>query len=400
MNACVKKSILFITYEEFPSFIGTTTRVRGIARALVRKGHHVEILAPCYSGKSRSEMHSPDSLLVHRIRMPYLFGKFKIPIFSMAVFVFLFALRAKWYLRKYDGQFSFLIAEQIHSYRCANFLKNKFHARIVIDDPDDLSYVIEEKLKHHRMLCRLIKPLALSYEKKAFQNAFSISHSSRAVRKAILNTHGIPENKLCFLSNGIDTAEYPDEPKADFENRLFFNCSLPYYQNLSALENIASLMRFFRERDFHDYKITLVINDISLIPDSIKQELDRCEHLRVLSAVPSLIPYLEESDIVLLPFQKGHRSTAGPRLKTLEALASCKLVLTTPEGIDEIDGCQDNVNIMLCDDTSDMAEKCRQILTNRGDQEGLKTIQRNARKLVLENYTWDSLVSVYDKLFL
>jgi glycosyltransferase involved in cell wall biosynthesis len=101
--------------------------------------------------------------------------------------------------------------------------------------------------------------------------------------------------------------------------------------------------------------------------------------------------------VVLLPYAKGHLTTAGPRLKVFEALACGKIVLGTMEGLDEIPECVDGRNVILCSDWADMASKTMALIAE-GETSRKAAIRSEARKLVEGKYSWRRLVAAYDPI--
>jgi glycosyltransferase involved in cell wall biosynthesis len=129
----------------------------------------------------------------------------------------------------------------------------------------------------------------------------------------------------------------------------------------------------------------------------VVSEIESNPRVRLLSNEKSLVPWLHESDLVLLPYEKGHLTTAGPRLKAFEAFACAKIVLGTQEGLDEIPGCIDGRNVILCSDWLDMADKTMQLITE-GETPRKQTIRSEARRLAETEYSWQRLVKAYDPI--
>jgi len=395
----MKTAILLIAYEEFPSFIGISTRVSGIASALFAAGHNIEIAAPCYSHKQEKIHTTAEGIKIHQVMLPNIFGKYKIPVISMILFSFLYAFYIFCYFRKHKRTFSFVQSEQIYAFLSSWILSKKLQSIIIIDDPDLLTYFVDEKLKRFKIINFITKYFARFYERFAFNTSNSIICSSKASVDYVSTNYKGAQKKLCLISSGIDTIEFSVAKTQAIKNKLFFNCSLPYYQNMAALSNIFKILKYFKTRNFTDYSITIIVNNLSYIPDDIVLEINGNKHVRILSAVPSLVPHIQESKFVLIPFEKGHSTTAGPRLKVLEALSCGKVILSTPEGIDGIEGCVGNTNMILCSDYKEMAEKIIDLMKNRkSNQEFINRLQKNARKLAENSYSWTSLIKAYEKI--
>jgi glycosyltransferase involved in cell wall biosynthesis len=199
------------------------------------------------------------------------------------------------------------------------------------------------------------------------------------------------------LGNGVDPEEFSVAAGAA-QNRIFFNCSLPYYQNTAALRNLLKIFARFEEQTFRDYSALVIVNDAAVLPPDMAAAIQSNPKIRLLSRQPSIVPWLQSCDLVLLPYETGHTTTAGPRLKVFEALACGKVVLGTKEGLDEVVGCVDGKNVVLCSDWLDMADKTMALI-REGDSDRKRLIRDEARRFIEARYSWRSLAEAYESMF-
>jgi len=199
------------------------------------------------------------------------------------------------------------------------------------------------------------------------------------------------------LCNGVDLREFTVSSNRGAENRIFFNCSLPYYQNTAALRNLLRVFAYFDEQGFGSYSAVVVVNDAAKLPSDCAAAIQANPRVRLLSNQKSIVLWLQSCDFVLLPYEAGHTTTAGPRLKVFEALACGKIVLSTKEGLDEVIGCVDGRNVILCSDWRDVARKTMALI-QEGDTARKRMIRQEARRFVEAEYSWQTLARAYEEV--
>jgi glycosyltransferase involved in cell wall biosynthesis len=391
------KSLLIISYEEASSHNGLNTRMKGIVRALSAAGRHIEIAAPFYGSKVPDAPADLEGAPIHSIPMPNLLRRRTIPIVTRVMTVAFLTMGIVRRLRKSPRRFASVQSEQAYPFIAAYVLARRWGATLILDDPSLLGCFVEEKLRRRRILGPLLKRSVEAFETALWRRADYILSSSRRTAGEIERRIRGARTKVVRLGNGVDLEEFVHDSNGRSGNRIFFNCSVPYYQNLAALQNLLRIFDHFEKRAFRDYHATVVVNDASAIPREMVRQIESNPRVRLLSNQKSLVPWLLDSDVVLLPYEKGHLTTAGPRLKVFEALACGKIVLGTKEGLDEIPECEDGRNVILCSDWADMASKTMALIAE-GETSRKAMIRSEARKLVESQYSWQRLVSAYDPI--
>ncbi len=390
-------ALLMITYEELASHNGLNTRMRGIARGLSAAGRRVEIAAPSYKGSTSKTPDDFAGIRIHTVPVPSVFTRWRIPIVTRAASVAMLTLCMVRRLRKTARPFAWIQSEQVYPFPAAWLLARKWKARTILDDPSLLGLFVEEKLRRRRVLRPLLKRAVERFETSLWRRADCILCSSQRTAGTISKRVKGAKTIILRVCNGVDLNEFTPGPEGGPGNRLFFNCSLPYYQNVAAMRNFLKVVAHFEQQVFHNYSAVIAINDATALPSDVRQEIESNPRVRLLSNERSLVPWLHESDLVLLPYEKGHLTTAGPRLKAFEAFACGRIVLGTPEGLDEIPGCIDGRNVILCSDWLDMARKTMDLITE-GETPRRQTIRNEARRLAETEYSWQRLVKAYDSI--
>lgn len=393
------KDLLIVSYENPNSYVGLNTRIDGIVNALQEKKVHVEIVVPLYSRKAESENRCFKNFKVHQISMPNFFGRFNIPIFSRILFVIFFTFVVLRYFKKRNCIFNYVQSEQIYSFFCCFFLAKKYKAKIILDDPTMLELFVDDKLKKVNLIKFIVRNLVIKFEFFIYALSDYIFCSSKKTMDCINSKMKGIDHKLFYFPNGVDTEKYSMVEKQVIENKIFFNCSLPYYQNVAALKNIVNILEYFDEKKFYDYFITIIVNDVSFLSKDLLDKLKIYENVTILSKVESLAYHLQQADFVMLPYERGHFLTAGSRLKAIEALSCGKVVISTPEGIDGVLGCIDGKNVLICSDYVEMANRIIDLIKNEErNKKFIYKMQQSARNLVMEHYAWNKLIHVYDEI--
>jgi len=350
-------ALLIISYEEISSHNGLNTRIRGIARALSEAGRQVDIAAPCYGSQTSPPPPEFDGIRIHTIPVPSVFARWRIPILTRMLSVAPLTAQVVRHLRKSQDCFAWVQTEHAYPFLASYILAKKWGARVILGDPSLLGRFVEEKLRNRRLMRAILKRAIEAFETALWRRADCILCSSQRTAGEIARRTRGAKTRVHRVGNGVDLNEFTIGPVGGPGNRIFFNCSVPYYQNIAALQNLLKIFEHFDKEGFHNYTATVVVNDAAALPLEVALQIRLNPKVRLLCNQSSLVPLLHESDLVLLPYEKGHLTTAGPRLKVFEALACGKIVLGTPEGLDEIPGCIHGRNVLLCSDWLDMARK-------------------------------------------
>lgn len=115
------------------------------------------------------------------------------------------------------------------------------------------------------------------------------------------------------------------------------------------------------------------------------------ETIRVTGYVDDLVPYLEQSSLMVVPVRAG----GGMRVRILEAFAYAMPVVTTTVGLEGIYGVPDR-DILVADTPTDFAERTVELMENAPLQEKLST---NGRELAIGRYDWRAVLSAMRPIY-
>lgn len=205
-------------------------------------------------------------------------------------------------------------------------------------------------------------------DSSAFQNDYGLAH--------------VP-----WIPTGVDVDYFappatPPEPLAD----LVFIGSMDWMPNIDAAQWFAdAILPLIRARR-PECRVAFVGRQPSA---AVRQLGERIPGFIVTGTVPDVRPWLHGSAVSIVPLRIG----GGTRLKIYEAMAAgCPTVSTSvgAEGLDYTDG----ENIVIADSPEDFARDCTRLLEDADER---RRIAANARRLVVEKHSWDSVAARFEE---
>jgi len=113
--------------------------------------------------------------------------------------------------------------------------------------------------------------------------------------------------------------------------------------------------------------------------------------VKITGYVPDLIPYLEQSSLMVVPVRAG----GGMRVRILEAFAYAMPVVTTTIGLEGINA-ELEKDVLVADTADDFANQVSELLENVSLQEKLST---NGRHLAETKYDWQVVLSGMSSIY-
>jgi glycosyltransferase involved in cell wall biosynthesis len=201
----------------------------------------------------------------------------------------------------------------------------------------------------------------------------------------------VPEATYYTIPAGVDLADFQPTQEPEVPNSILWIGGINWRPNLDAIE-------FFAKEIFP--LVVKVIPDATF--DVVGENTDSLQHLvnsgvnkiRLHGRVPDIHPYLARSAVMVCPLRVG----GGMRLKLLDFFAAGKAVVSTRIGA-EGNAAEDGKHLLLRDDPESFAEAVIALLRDGARR---KQLGENARALVEQEYSWDSIgkrfCEVYDKV--
>lgn len=196
--------------------------------------------------------------------------------------------------------------------------------------------------------------------------------------------------KISIIENGVDTKFLQPLKEAPDGSNLLFVGTMGYDPNVDAVLYFYNEMMPLIRSEILNAKLIIVGHHPSVEIKKLASQKD----VTVTGYVPDVIPYYQQSQIIVVPLRAG----GGTRLKILEAMALGRPVVSTQLGCEGLN-ISDGENIMIADTPPLFAEKVIELLSDRKLRQEISV---NARKLVETDYDWQAisrkLMKVYRNL--
>ena len=190
----------------------------------------------------------------------------------------------------------------------------------------------------------------------------------------------VPDATYYTIPAGVDTEYYKPSAETETPNSILWIGGVNWLPNRDAIE-------FFVKEILP--LVVKVIPEATF--DIAGDSTERLQHLvntgvnaiRLHGRVPDIRPFMARSAVMICPLRVG----GGMRLKLLDFFASGKAVVSTHIGA-EGNSARDGEHLLLRDDKESFAEAVIMLLKDEALRKKLGT---NARALVEQEYSWDSI---------
>lgn len=217
---------------------------------------------------------------------------------------------------------------------------------------------------------------------KSFDACIVVTHRDR-----LLLQRRSPHAGISVIPNGVDFDYFkPMSLKKE-------HWSLIFVGSMNQLPNIDGVLRFYREiyplikKEVPKVKLYIV----GANPTKEIVRLTANESVIVTGYVEDIRPYLDKALVVIAPMFYG----VGIKNKILEAMAMGKAIVTTTNGIEGIDAIPEK-HVITADTAEEFAKRVIELLH---DDQLRNKIEKNARKLVEEKYSWRRIANAYNSMF-
>jgi polysaccharide biosynthesis protein PslH len=180
------------------------------------------------------------------------------------------------------------------------------------------------------------------------------------------------------VKTGVDTAFFaPDAARQANPKHLVFTGSMDWLPNEDAIQFFVRDVMPLIRREL-DVTFWVVGRDPST---TVRRLGEENPDVRVTGTVPDVRPYIDRAGVYVVPLRIG----GGTRIKIFEAMAMGKPVVSTRVGAEGLP-VSHGANIILADDQHSIARETVALLK---DAAARRRLGRAARRLVVDNYTWD-----------
>lgn len=224
------------------------------------------------------------------------------------------------------------------------------------------------------------------YEGEVFRRValgIAVSGTDRALLQELC-----PDANLAVVENGVDTAVFTPGSGPCDEHSMVWVGGFGYAPNRDAVHLFLDHIYPLIKREMRNVRVTIVGADPT---DRVRRHAAADSSIRLTGYVDDPVPLLQKAAVFVAPIRSG----SGTRLKTLEAMAAAKGIVTTTIGCEGIEGL-DKKHYLVADGQADFAKSAVYLLKNRFLREHLGS---NARRLTVERYDWNSITGKLDGLY-
>lgn len=206
------------------------------------------------------------------------------------------------------------------------------------------------------------------------------------IERGLLSTQ-IPEwaGKLSVVGNGVDLDYFAPAPGTGDGRSIVFCGRMDYQANVDGAVWFAREIfpRVLWGRPDAVFRI------VGACPTAAVRALSALAGVEVTGAVPDVRPYLREAAVVVAPL----RIARGIQNKVLEAMASARPTVVTPQALEGIDAVADQ-DVLIGADVPGFARAVRNVLQRRAPP----SLGENGRRFVELRHQWDTQLAAFSRL--
>jgi sugar transferase (PEP-CTERM/EpsH1 system associated) len=223
------------------------------------------------------------------------------------------------------------------------------------------------------------------YERKACEKFNGIVAVSEHDKNVLEQEFGA--RNVFTIPTGVDT-DFFSPKEGNFEwNSLVFTGSMDWLPNEDAILFFAREILGKIKAQAPAIKLTVVGRNPSRY---LVNELKQYPEIKVVGWVEDVRPYISRHALYIIPLRIG----GGTRIKVYEAMAMGKAVVSTAIGVEGLP-VTSGVNVIIADDPESFAQEVIRLLR---DPEMRNRIEREARKFVETNASWDKAAVAFNDI--
>lgn len=386
--------LLIARCPPYPLYLGDRLIVYHLAEELEARGHEIDLLAYANRPEDWNEQHQYDHLFDEvqlfpepkRSQLDYL-RRLLIPSMRWPAQAeqswspdLWRAIQSRLKTTKYD------VAHLFGGIQVYEFHKALGHIPALITPYESYSLYLRRLVENEPTFGRLANRIQLQIARQfeywmftPYRRAVVVSERDRD-ELLMLN----PMLKIAVIPNGVDTYAFRPRPTRRVPSLLFVG-NYEYAPNVDAALRLASEILPEVQKRLPDVRLWLVGN---APPPELKALASN--HVRVTGRVPDVRPYLARAGAFVSPLRLG----AGIKNKVLEALAMGCPVIATPLSMDGIH-VQSGHDALVADGAA-MIDAIVRVQEDTNLQAQLSV---NGRKLIEQQYSWDSVGARYEQLY-
>jgi len=194
-----------------------------------------------------------------------------------------------------------------------------------------------------------------------------------------------PKPKYRLLTNGTDINKFKMPNGFTHRRDILFAGKLDIWANVLMIRDIVNNILPKIKLEIPDCRLNIV----GANPSSEIKSLES-ESIKIFPNVPDMVPFLQNANVFLHP----HVGGSGIQNKIIEAMACGCPVVTTQTGIQGIPATHGK-DVMIGTSDEELANHTIKVLK---DDVYAEQISQNARLLIEQTHSWDSVFDALDKI--
>lgn len=197
-----------------------------------------------------------------------------------------------------------------------------------------------------------------------------------------------PSAFISVVPNGTDTEFFKPIDGTKQDSSLVFAGSMAWYPNGDAMVLFGDKIWPLIKKSEPNVVMNLIG---SYPPPPVVRLAGQDKQFRVLGFVDDVRPTIAQAAVYIVPIRVG----GGTRLKILDAMAMGKAIVSHPIGAEGLD-VTDGKDIIIAEQPEDFANRVIELLR---DEKLRNQLGANARKTVIEKYSWGSIIPKLERFY-
>jgi len=389
----MKDKIVIVIHTDYPWPEGMSYRVHNMARTLSRR-HAVMIVSPILESDYPEGFQSTAEYTIHRTSIKIIRKLSQNRLLYRLLFVLLFTLSVVRIHRRLASheKVRLVQAEQQLDLLPGIMLGLLYRVPVVVDDALSPSQYYSDRPAPLRVFAHI-------FELILFRRASFIIGSSSEVTKLIHERYNVPRSRLAVVPNGVappTTFGQERQPKGKYLDIIFAGNTYSE-QNRRAIRNLIDMFPSILA-DVTNARLVIIGGPLHLL-----RQATRSIHAKEVAKNILMTGLISEEDkrtitknasVCALPFDLTDKLIGGVRLKALEFLSWGKVVVSTPTGVDGIEGATNGENLLIAGNMEEFRDFVIQVLSH---PENYDQMRKSAVKLAAK-YHWDVVLGHYPEI--
>jgi glycosyltransferase involved in cell wall biosynthesis len=245
---------------------------------------------------------------------------------------------------------------------------------------------LETKTSPHPLRDRLYLPLLYRYEKNYCQKFHEVvvttAEDARQIEKMS------PKSKINVIANGVDLEIFPYREENLGGHHLIITGGMDYVVNIDAACFFSNKVLPALQSKYPQTILSIVGSK----PATQVQELAKRPGIKVTGRVPSMVEYLHQATVCVVPMRSGF----GIKNKTLEAMAAGIPVVASDRGLEGLQ-VESPLRALRANKIEEYVECISKLFENPSLRQ---EISQNARSMIENEFTWQKAAQKYERVLI